>query len=204
MLDTLDSYIYTGVSFSTFSFDEVSLLCLKYILSKFRKKKYFSLIKEQLNNNPYIFDYDDNSINYFIHNILISLENASLIISPTKEEIKLSTKYLKRDINYSSSFKIIDLSNESKLKKACFVLKERKDAKRLNYLITDFNNYNIIYLEDIIKETKENVNSETLIDEIKLKILQDNDSELFFVFIDIFTNIISDFIYNLNKISINL
>ena len=44
MLETIDSYIYIGVSFSTFKFDEVSLLCLKYGLSKFRKKKYYKKI----------------------------------------------------------------------------------------------------------------------------------------------------------------
>ena len=89
MLETIDSYIYIGVSFSTFKFDEVSLLCLKYGLSKFRKKKYFNKIKEELRKTKYSF-VNDSIISYYIHSTLLSLSNSSLIISPSKKEIKLS------------------------------------------------------------------------------------------------------------------
>ena len=62
----------------------------------------------------------------------------------------------------------------------------------------------MIIIEDIIKEISEKTNSETIFDEIKLKILQDNDSEVYFLDIDIFSNLISDFVFNLNKIAIIL
>ena len=55
-----------------------------------------------------------------------------------------------------------------------------------------------------VKEISEKTNSETIFDEIKLKILQDNDSEVYFLDIGLFSNLISNFIYTLNKISIIL
>ena len=203
MLETIDSYIYIGVSFSTFKFDEVSLLCLKYGLSKFRKKKYFNKIKEELSKTKYSF-VNDSIISYYIHSTLLSLSNSSLIISPSKKEVKLSSKYLRRDVAYSSSFKIIDLSLEIKKRNACFVLEKKDDIKRYKFLISDFLNHKVIIIEDIIKEISEKTNSETIFDEIKLKILQDNDSEVYFLDIDIFSNLISDFVFNLNKIAIIL
>ncbi|MDD7735355.1 MAG: hypothetical protein SOW55_00930 [Bacilli bacterium] len=203
MLETIDSYIYIGVSFSTFKFDEVSLLCLKYGLSKFRKKKYFNKIKEELSKTKYSF-VNDSIISYYIHSTLLSLSNSSLIISPSKKEIKLSSKYLRRDVAYSSSFKIIDLSLEIKKRNACFILEKKDDIKRYKFLISDFLNHKVIIIEDIIKEISEKTNSETIFDEIKLKILQDNDSEVYFLDIDIFSNLISDFVFNLNKIAIIL
>ena len=203
MLETIDSYIYIGVSFSTFKFDEVSLLCLKYGLSKFRKKKYFNKIKEELSKTKYSF-VNDSIISYYIHSTLLSLSNSSLIISPSKKEVKLSSKYLRRDVAYSSSFKIIDLSLEIKKRNACFVLEKKDDIKRYKFLISDFLNHKVIIIEDIIKEISEKTNSETVFDEIKLKILQDNDSEVYFLDIDIFSNLISDFVFNLNKIAIIL
>lgn len=203
MLETIDSYIYIGVSFSTFKFDEVSLLCLKYGLSKFRKKKYFNKIKEELSKTKYSF-VNDSIISYYIHSTLLSLSNSSLIISPSKKEIKLSSKYLRRDVAYSSYFKIIDLSLEIKKRNACFVLEKKDDIKRYKFLISDFLNHKVIIIEDIIKEISEKTNSETIFDEIKLKILQDNDSEVYFLDIDIFSNLISDFVFNLNKIAIIL
>lgn len=203
MLETIDSYIYIRVSFSTFKFDEVSLLCLKYGLSKFRKKKYFNKIKEELSKTKYSF-VNDSIISYYIHSTLLSLSNSSLIISPSKKEIKLSSKYLRRDVAYSSSFKIIDLSLEIKKRNACFILEKKDDIKRYKFLISDFLNHKVIIIEDIIKEISEKTNSETIFDEIKLKILQDNDSEVYFLDIDIFSNLISDFVFNLNKIAIIL
>ena len=203
MLETIDSYIYIGVSFSTFKFDEVSLLCLKYGLSKFRKKKYFNKIKEELSKTKYSF-VNDSIISYYIHSTLLSLSNSSLIISPSKKEIKLSSKYLRRDVAYSSSFKIIDLSLEIKKRNACFILGKKDDIKRYKFLISDCLNHKVIIIEDIIKEISEKTNSETIFDEIKLKILQDNDSEVYFLDIDIFSNLISDFVFNLNKIAIIL
>lgn len=203
MLETIDSYIYIGVSFSTFKFDEVSLLCLKYGLSKFRKNKYFNKIKEELSKTKYSF-VNDSIISYYIHSTLLSLSNSSLIISPSKKEIKLSSKYLRRDVAYSSSFKIIDLSLEIKKRNACFILEKKDDIKRYKFLISDFLNHKVIIIEDIIKEISEKTNSETIFDEIKLKILQDNDSEVYFLDIDIFSNLISDFVFNLNKIAIIL
>ena len=203
MLETIDSYIYIGVSFSTFKFDELSLLCLKYGLSKFRKKKYYKKIEDELNKTKYSF-INESIISYYIHSTLQSLENSSLIISPSKKEIKLATKYSNKEIAYSSSFKIIDLSFEIKQKNACFIFENREDLKRYDYLVSDFVEHKIIILEDILKEISEKTNSETIFDEIKLKILQDNDSEVYFLDIGLFSNLISNFIYTLNKISIIL
>ena len=93
---------------------------------------------------------------------------------------------------------------EIKKRNACFILEKKDDIKRYKFLISDFLNHKVIIIEDIIKEISEKTNSETIFDEIKLKILQDNDSEVYFLDIDIFSNLISDFVFNLNKIAIIL
>lgn len=201
MFFELNSYIYTGISFSTFSFNEISLLCLKYSLSRFRKKKYFSLIKEEMKNYSQ-FQFDDNAIKYYIHSEMKSLVESSVILSSSKKEIKLATKYLNKEPDYSSSFKIIDLSNEIKMKKACMIVSTNEEKRRNQFIVEDFSSYSFIVLEDILKEIKEKTNTETLLDEIKLKILQDNDSEIYFIRIDLYSNILSNFVYSLNKMGI--
>ena len=115
MLETIDSYIYTGLSFSTFKFDKVSFLCLKYQLSKFRKRHYFKLIKKELISNPY-YNINDASIRYLIKSNINSLSTASLLIDPNKNEINFTRKLLKREVNYCSSIKIEDFSSEMKTK----------------------------------------------------------------------------------------
>ena len=203
MIQTLDSYIYTGVSFSTFSFDRISLLCIRYSLARFTKKRYYSLIRKYLENKSY-FEVDDNSLNYYIHNILRSLENATLLLTTSKKEVKLAKKYLKKEVCYSSPFKIIDLSLESKSKSACFVLSSKEEQTRYRILVSCFSKVNFIFLDDIINSLKNSNNDETIYDQIKIKILQDNESEVFFVNIDVFSNIACEFIYTLNKIAISL
>lgn len=201
MIQTLDSYIYTGASFSTFVFDEVSLLCVKFSLSRFRKKKYYSLIKKKLLDSQYVIN-DDRAINYFIHTILLSLSNATLILTTEKKKMRLANKYLNREGLYAPLFKIVDLSNEVTSQNVCFVLKCRNDLRKYQHLVDHFKNKNTIILEDVINEINDKTNSETLYDEIRLKILQDNNSEIFFINMDIFSNFVSDFVYSLNKISI--
>ena len=204
MLETLESYIYTGVSFSTFSFDRVSLNCIKYKLSFFRKPYYLSLIKKELAKEPFYLN-DVYSVKYFIKSTLNSLSNASLLMNPNLEQIKLVKRLLKRkDVLYSSAFKIVDLSSEIKIKPVCFVLNDRNDYNKYLYIIENFKDVRFIYLEDIYNELKSKTNSQTIFDEVKLKILQDNDSEAFFIDMKIFTNLINDFIFTLNKIAINL
>ncbi len=203
MIQALDSYIYTGVSFSTFSFDLISSLCIRYSLAKFTKKRYYSLIYKYLKNKNY-FEVNDNSINYFIHNILRSLESATLLLTTNKKEVKLAKKYLKKEVCYSSPFKIIDLSLESKSKNACFILSSKEEQTRYRILISCFSKVKFIFLDDIIDSLKKSNIDETIYDKIKIKILQDNDSEVFFVSIDIFTNIACEFVYSLNKIAIGL
>ena len=203
MLETIDSYIYTGLSFSTFKFDKVSFLCLKYQLSKFRKRHYFKLIKKELISNPY-YNINDASIRYLIKSNINSLSTASLLIDPNKNEINLTRKLLQREINYCSSIKIEDFSSEMKTKKAFFFLINENDLKKYDDIISSFENKEIIYLEDLLLLIKNNNSGDTLIDEIKIKILQDIESEIFFTNIDIFSNIVNDFVFTLNKIAINL
>lgn len=203
MLETIDSYIYTGLSFSTFKFDKVSFLCLKYQLSKFRKRHYFKLIKKELISNPY-YNINDASIRYLIKSNINSLSTASLLIDPNKNEINLTRKLLKREVNYCSSIKIEDFSSEMKTKKAFFFLINENDLKKYDDIISSFENKEIIYLEDLLLLIKNNNSGDTLIDEIKIKILQDIESEIFFTNIDIFSNIVNDFVFTLNKIAINL
>lgn len=199
MLDTLDSYIYTGVSFSTFLFDEVSFLSIKYSLSWFRKKHFIKLIKKSLMKNNHI-QVDDQFIKYYIKSTINSLSNASLVVSPNEKEIKLAKKLLKKEITYVESFTIDDLSNEIKNQKATFYLNKKDDYYQYENIIKSFKEVDLIYLEDFIKEN----NYGSIIDEIRLKILQENDSEIFFTKIDIFSNMINDFVFTLNKIAINL
>lgn len=203
MIQTLDSYIYTGVSFSTFSFDRISLLCVRYSLARFTKKRYYSLICKYLKNKNY-FAIDDNSVNYYIHNILRGLNNATLLLTTNKKDVRLVKKYLKKDICYSSPFKIIDLSSEAKSKNACFILLNKEETIRYRILISCFSKVKFIFLNDIIESLKNSNSNETIYDQIKIKILQDNDSEIFFVNIDIFTNVACEFVYSLNKIVIGL
>lgn len=203
MLETIDSYIYTGLSFSTFKFDKVSFLCLKYQLSKFRKRHYFKLIKKELISNPY-YNINDAFIRYLIRSNINSLSTASLLIDPNKNEINLTRKLLKREVNYCSSIKIEDFSSEMKTKKAFFFLINENDLKKYDDIISSFDNKEIIYLEDLLLLIKNNNSGDTLIDEIKIKILQDMESEIFFTNIDIFSNIVNDFVFTLNKIAINL
>jgi hypothetical protein len=203
LLETIDSYIYTGLSFSTFKFDKVSFLCLKYQLSKFRKRHYFKLIKKELISNPY-YNINDASIRYLIKSNINSLSTASLLIDPNKNEINSTRKLLKREVNYCSSIKIEDFSSEMKTKKAFFFLINENDLKKYDDIISSFENKEIIYLEDLLLLIKNNNSGDTLIDEIKIKILQDIESEIFFTNIDIFSNIVNDFVFTLNKIAINL
>ncbi len=201
MIQTLDSYIYTGASFSTFVFDEVSLLCVKYSLSRFRKKKYYSLIKKKVMDIHYVIN-DERTINYFIHTILLSLSNATLILTTDKKKMRLANKYLDREGLFAPLFKVVDLSNEITSQNVCFVLRSRNDIRKYQHLFDRFKNKNTIILEEIINEINDKTNSETIYDEIRLKILQDNNSEIFFINMDIFSNFVSDFVYSLNKISI--
>ena len=203
MLETIDSYIYTGLSFSTFKFDKVSFLCLKYQLSKFRKRHYFKLIKKELISNPY-YNINDASIRYLIKSNINSLSTSSLLIDPNKNEINLTRKLLQREINYCSSIKIEDFSSEMKTKKAFFFLINENDLKKYDDIISSFENKEIIYLEDLLLLIKNNNSGDTLIDEIKIKILQDIESEIFFTKIDILSNTVNDFVFTLNKIAVNL
>lgn len=204
MLETLESYIYTGVSFSTFSFDKVSFLCLKYKLSFVLKRYYLYLIKKELSLNL-LFHIDRYSINYFINSTLNSLSNATLVLNPTRDQLKLAKRYLKRKVVlHSTPFKIVDLSSEIKTKPTCFVLNSKNDYQKYAYIVNNFSKVSFIFLDDILEEQNNNEIKESIFDEIKLRILKDNDSEVFFIDLGIFTNLINDFAFSLNKIAINL
>ena len=203
MLEGIDSYIYSGLSFSTFTFDEVSLLCLKYQTSIFFKKRYLKKIKENLLRNPNNC-LDVNTIQYYIHSIIKSIENATLFLTNDKKIIKLLNKYLKKDVSYSSYFKIIDLSDESKMKNVCFMIPKRSDVEKYRYLMSYFKNYQVVYLEDMVNEVKEETSFETIFDKIKLNMLKDNETEIYFIRFDMYSNIASAYAYDLNKIAIVL
>ncbi len=203
MLETIDSYIYTGISFSTFSFDEASLLCVKYALSKFRKKKYRILLKDALIDAA-VFYPDEGQIRYFLHGTLKALRDATLLLGTNKKEIRLAEKFLGREVPYSRAFKIIDLSSEIRMKKACFIVQNREEKHRYRYVIDYFDRYAVLDLETVRKGIVERTDSETFLDEIKIRILQDNDSEVFFVSAGILSNMVSDFLFSLNKIAIHL
>lgn len=203
MLETIDSYIYTGISFSTFSFDEASLLCVKYALSKFRKKKYRILLKDALIDAA-VFYPDEGQIQYFLHGTLKALRDATLLLGTNKKEIRLAEKFLGREVPYSRAFKIIDLSSEIRMKKACFIVQNREEKHRYRYVIDYFDRYAVLDLETVRKGIVERTDSETFLDEIKIRILQDNDSEVFFVSAGILSNMVSDFLFSLNKIAIHL
>lgn len=203
MLETIDSYIYTGISFSTFSFDEASLLCVKYALSKFRKKKYRTLLKDALIDAA-VFYPDEGQIQYFLHGTLKALRDATLLLGTDKKEIRLAEKFLGREVPYSRAFKIIDLSSEIRMKKACFIVQNREEKHRYRYVIDYFDRYAVLDLETVRKGIVERTDSETFLDEIKIRILQDNDSEVFFVSAGILSNMVADFLFSLNKIAIHL
>ena len=203
MLETIDSYIYTGISFSTFSFDEASLLCAKYALSKFRKKKYRTLLKDALIDAA-VFYPDEGQIQYFLHGTLKALRDATLLLGTNKKEIRLAEKFLGREVPYSRAFKIIDLSSEIRMKKACFIVQNREEKNRYRYVIDYFDRYAVLDLETVRKGIVERTDSETFLDEIKIRILQDNDSEVFFVSAGILSNMVADFLFSLNKIAIHL
>ncbi len=203
MLETIDSYIYTGISFSTFSFDEASLLCVKYALSKFRKKKYRTLLKDALIDAA-VFYPDEGQIQYFLHGTLKALRDATLLLGTNKKEIRLAEKFLGREVPYSRAFKIIDLSSEIRMKKACFIVQNREEKHRYRYVIDYFDRYAVLDLETVRKGIVERTDSETFLDEIKIRILQDNDSEVFFVSAGILSNMVADFLFSLNKIAIHL
>lgn len=203
MLETIDSYIYTGISFSTFSFDEASLLCVKYTLSKFRKKKYRTLLKDALIDAA-VFYPDEGQIQYFLHGTLKALRDATLLLGTDKKEIRLAEKFLGREVPYSRAFKIIDLSSEIRMKKACFIVRNREETHRYRYVIDYFDRYAVLDLETVREGIIERTDSETFLDEIKIRILQDNDSEVFFVSAGILSNMVADFLFSLNKIAIHL
>lgn len=203
MLETIDSYIYTGLSFSTFKFDKVSFWCLKYQLSKLRKRHYLKLIKKELISNPY-YNVNDASIRYLIKSNINSLSTSSLLIDPSEKEIKFTRKLLKREINYCIAINKKDFSSEMKTKKAFFFLTNKDDLQKYDEIILSFENKEILYLDDLLALIKNNDSGDTLIDEIKIKILQDMESEIFFTKIDILSNTVNDFVFTLNKIAINL
>lgn len=203
MLETLDSYIFTGLSFSTFMFDKVSFLCLKYQLSRFRKKHFIKLIKKELKDNPY-YNIDDASIRYLIKSNINSLIDASILIEPNKIEYALTSKLLKKDINHTLKIKREDISIEMKTKKAFFFFVNENDLEKYSSIVLCFENREIFYLDNLLDLIKNNNDRETFLDEIKIKILQDIESEIFFTNIGILSNIINNFAFTLNKIAINL
>ena len=83
-------------------------------------------------------------------------------------------------------------------------MKNQDDYQKYVYIASNFKIVSYIYLDDILEEQKNKVNSESILDEIKLRILQDNNSEVFFIDLGFYTNLINDFIFSLNKIAINL
>ena len=80
----------------------------------------------------------------------------------------------------------------------------KDDLQKYDEIILSFENKEILYLDDLLALIKNNDSGDTLIDEIKIKILQDMESEIFFTKIDILSNTVNDFVFTLNKIAVNL
>lgn len=203
MLERIDSYIYSKVSFSTYYFDDITLNFLKYQLSKLKKRRYIHLISSSLFKSKYNC-IDQNNLNYYLYLLKNSLENATLFLNLDKSKLKLLSKYLKKEINYSNSFKVIDLSNEIKMERTTFILNSKDEIKKYAFLINNFENYNFILMDDIMQELTDNTHSQTIFDLLKLKLLKDQDSEVYFIQQGIYSNVLSLYIYELNKVAIIL
>lgn len=201
MFERIDSYIYTGLSFFTFDLDQISLLCLRYLLSRFFKNKYLTQIKHALKDNS-LNCIKPEMLNYYIYSILESAKNASLFIINNKKELKILKKYLSREPNFCNYFKIIDLSDEIKLKKVTFIFNFEQEYNKHKFLTYYFNDYQIINLEILIKQLKSETLYETIFDLIKLKLLQDDQTEVYFIKNGIYANIIANYIYELNRVAI--
>jgi hypothetical protein len=195
MKEDLKNYLYSGVSFSTYKFDELSLLCAKYKLSFFKFAPY-KKIKSILYK-----DYKDITkieLKYFIGKNINALYNSSVLIpSNEKEESVYSKIIYPRNSLEVSPLKSSDLPLEITSKKACFIIDKDK-KNQIEYYKNLFKSSKIEYFDSY---RKGRINEP--IDKIGLFLLQD-DSDIYFVSAGYFTNIVVEQIFNLNKIAIVL
>ena len=195
----LKDYLFTGVSFSTFKFDKLTVLSCKYVNTKinilkkyYLKKIYFSLYNEKPKK--------DNSFQpekYISYQTMKALNNSSILISNNPKEIRFYKHFKKnKNIVISKPFDLADLPLGASKMKACLFLNNKEEENLYNELINTFPNIKILYIEDLEKE-------DYVFDQIKVNILQD-DSEIYFASPSIYSNYIINSAYSVNKIAIHL
>ncbi len=195
MKEYLKDYLYSGTSIQMYRFDELSFLCAKY-KTQFFKFFSFNKIKSILSK-----DYKhitNREVKYFINKSVNALYDSTLIVEPNNKELKLYSKILgSREAIETTIFKSGDLSSGNLNHKACFII-YKDNEKSIAYYKTLFNESEILYVDDYLGESISNV-----IDKIELELLKD-DSELYFIDAKIYTNVIANQIFNLNKAAIVL
>lgn len=196
-ISILSDYLFSGLSFSTFKFDECAFMACKCYLTRFTffRKKYYRIISKYIKDN----DEEDEfrKVKYYINQVIKALRNSSILISTDKKEIKLYKKIKrKEEILISSGFKIDDLPHDAKLKPSCLIVSNNKERMKYSELINHYRSMSFISLEDL-------GNEDYIYDQIKVKLLQD-ESEIYFVGESIYANYIVDSICSVNKIAIHL
>lgn len=197
-INVLEDYLFSGLSFSTFKFDDASLLACKCYLMRFEffKKKYYRAL-HQLFSGTNIDDLDYRKEKYYIAQIVKALKNSSILISEDPKEIKIYKKIRKNANSITSNdLSIDDLPIETKNKKACLIVEKDEDRMKYQDIINEFRNIHFIVLDKIEDES-------FIYDQIKVKILQD-ESDIYFVGKSFYANYIANSIYDVNLIAIHL
>lgn len=201
MESLIKKYLYIGTSFTSFKFDELSLLAIKYYLSKLKITKYYYFRK--INNLCYKKKKYHPFVNYekiYIKYVISSLKNSSFLLSNNEKEIKLYTKVKKNNIHVENKFDISYLNYQDISEETCLILYSKKDLKSVSYLTSFLDKIKIIYLEEIIDDEFSN---ELIFDRIKLRLLQ-GEHEIYFLHLEGYDNFIANFLFDINKIAIHV
>lgn len=196
----LKDYLYNGLSFSTFKFDEASFYALKYVESKlfFVKNRYKRKLIEILEEEFPSAKITNNIINYYAFQTKVAITNSSLLFSNNKQNMNLYKRIKNNNCEIMNGFNNDDLPMEIFSKRITLIVKSKNKIKKYLGLTKLFQETNVIVLDEL------KVEKEVLIlDQIKLKLLQD-DNEIYFVEAGFYSNLIIDILYNQNKIGINL
>lgn len=195
--NVLEDYLFSGLSFSTFKFDEATLLACKCYLMKFEifRRRYYKALHQIIGSNND--DLGFRKEKYYIAQIIKALRNSSILVSADPKEIKIYKKIKSNpNVLVANDLCVEDLPLETKGKKACLIIEKDEDRMKYKDIINEFRNIHFIVLDEI-------EDNNFIYDQIKVKILQD-ESDIYFVGKSIYSNYIVNSIYDVNLIAIHL
>jgi len=207
--NVIKGMLFDGMSFSTFKFDSLAILCCKYYLSfiKFMKKKYLKEIYRSLNGKEMSAGADVASENHYISHVINALKESNVLFSKDKFEIFLyklvknkrdskDDAKVKRDIIVVEDFNLSDIPYNINTRSVCLVINNDNDKNKYKDLIKLIPDIKFVSLDD-------NTEGFVIFDVISTGSLRD-ESDIYFVAEGPYSNYIVNTYYNRDKIGINL